>query len=54
VFRAACSNAPSIVFIDEVDALGSKREESRDALQKRLVACLLTLMDGIVASDKVR
>jgi len=38
---------PSIVFIDELDALCPKREGAQNEVEKRVVASLLTLMDGI-------
>uniref|UniRef100_A0A8B9NUT6 vesicle-fusing ATPase n=1 Tax=Apteryx owenii TaxID=8824 RepID=A0A8B9NUT6_APTOW len=41
------SNRPSIIFIDELDALCSKREGAQNEVEKRVVASLLTLMDGI-------
>jgi len=46
VFALARRNAPSIIFIDEIDSLCPKREESTDVLQQRIVGSLLTLMDG--------
>jgi len=47
VFALAKRNAPSIIFIDEIDSLCPKREKSTDALlQRRIVGVLLTLMDG--------
>jgi len=45
-FMEAQEHAPSVIFIDELDALASKREEGCGSLEKRLVAKLLTLMDG--------
>ncbi|KAJ7406757.1 spermatogenesis associated 5 [Willisornis vidua] len=41
------SNRPSIIFIDELDALCPKREGAQNEVEKRVVASLLTLMDGI-------
>lgn len=38
---------PSIIFIDELDALCPKREGAQNEVEKRIVASLLTLMDGI-------
>lgn len=38
---------PSIIFIDELDALCPKREGAQNEVEKRVVASLLTLMDGI-------
>jgi AAA family ATPase len=40
-------NAPSLIFIDEIDALCPKREQSNSETEKRVVAALLTLMDGV-------
>lgn len=51
VFAAARRHAPSIIFIDEIDSLCPKRDEHSDELQKRIVASLLTLMDGSGAAD---
>ncbi|CAG8545579.1 6047_t:CDS:10, partial [Acaulospora colombiana] len=47
LFQQALENSPSIIFIDEVDALCPKRDEVGNELGKRVVATLLTLMDGI-------
>ncbi|CAG8789020.1 9741_t:CDS:2, partial [Racocetra persica] len=47
IFNEAVENAPSIIFIDEIDALCPKRDETGNELGKRIVATLLTLMDGI-------
>lgn len=41
------SRQPAIVFIDELDALCPKREGAQNEVEKRVVASLLTLMDGI-------
>lgn len=38
---------PAIIFIDELDALCPKREGAQNEVEKRVVASLLTLMDGI-------
>ncbi|KAI8929625.1 P-loop containing nucleoside triphosphate hydrolase protein [Entophlyctis helioformis] len=46
IFDEAKDKSPSIIFLDEVDALCPKREESGTDLEKRIVATLLTLMDG--------
>ncbi|EMP38581.1 Spermatogenesis-associated protein 5 [Chelonia mydas] len=45
------SNRPSIIFIDELDALCPKREGAQNEVEKRVVASLLTLMDGIGSED---
>lgn len=47
IFDLATKNAPAIVFIDELDAISPKREESIDSADRRLVSQLLTLMDGL-------
>jgi transitional endoplasmic reticulum ATPase len=47
IFNAARENAPAIILMDELDALAPKREETRGELERRLVATLLTLMDGL-------
>ena len=51
VFALARRHAPSIIFLDELDSLCPKRDESSDELQKRIVASLLTLMDGLSSSS---
>src|SRR3989338_5830499 len=52
-FEEAEKNAPSIIFIDEIDAIASKREESRGEVERRVVAQLLALMDGLKSRGKV-
>ncbi len=52
-FEEAEKNAPSIIFIDEIDAIASKREESRGEVERRVVAQMLALMDGLKARGKV-
>ncbi len=52
-FEDAEKNAPSIIFIDEIDALAIKREESRGEVERRVVAQLLALMDGLKSRGKV-
>jgi len=52
-FEEAEKNAPSIVFIDEVDAIASKREETKGEVERRVVAQLLALMDGLKSRGKV-
>ncbi|MGN6619990.1 MAG: CDC48 family AAA ATPase [Sphingomonas sp.] len=49
VFEEATKNAPSIVFIDEIDSIAPKRGQVSGEAEKRLVAQLLTLMDGLEA-----
>ncbi len=53
VFREAEENAPSIIFIDEIDAIAPKREEVTGEVEKRVVSQLLTLMDGLKSRGKV-
>jgi len=52
-FEEAEKNAPSIIFIDEIDAIAPKREESRGEVERRVVAQLLAIMDGLQARGKV-
>ena len=47
LFEQAAENAPSIVFIDEIDSIAPKRGQVTGEAEKRLVAQLLTLLDGI-------
>ncbi|WP_052883121.1 CDC48 family AAA ATPase [Thermoproteus tenax] len=47
IFEEAKKNAPAIIFIDEIDAIAPKREEVTGEVEKRVVAQLLTLMDGL-------
>ena len=46
-FEEAEENGPSIIFIDEIDAIASKREDSKGEVERRVVAQLLALMDGL-------
>ncbi|MGC9308180.1 MAG: CDC48 family AAA ATPase [Thermoplasmatota archaeon] len=46
-FEEAEKNAPAIVFIDEIDAIASKREEVHGEVERRVVSQMLTLMDGL-------
>jgi len=46
-FEEAEKNAPSIIFIDEVDAIAPKREKTNGEVERRIVSQLLTLMDGL-------
>ncbi len=52
-FEDAEKNAPSIIFIDEIDAIASKREDTRGEVERRVVAQLLALMDGLKSRGKV-
>ncbi len=47
IFEEAEQNAPSIIFIDEIDAIAPKRDEVSGEVERRVVAQLLTLMDGL-------
>lgn len=47
VFQEASQNAPSIIFIDEIDSIAPKREQVTGEVERRIVAQLLTLMDGL-------
>jgi transitional endoplasmic reticulum ATPase len=53
IFRQAEQNAPSIVFIDELDSIAPKREEVTGEVERRVVAQLLALMDGLSSRGKV-
>jgi transitional endoplasmic reticulum ATPase len=53
VFEEAARRAPAILFIDEIDAVAPKRAEVTGEVEKRVVAQLLSLMDGFVARGQV-
>jgi len=53
IFEEAEKGAPSIIFIDEIDAIASKREESYGEVERRVVAQLLSVMDGLKSRGKV-
>ncbi len=53
IFDEAKKNAPAIIFIDEIDAIAPKREEVVGEVERRVVAQLLTLMDGLEARGDV-
>jgi transitional endoplasmic reticulum ATPase len=53
VFDEAARHAPAILFIDEIDAVAPKRTEVAGEVEKRVVAQLLSLMDGFVARGQV-
>ncbi|MFA5411844.1 MAG: CDC48 family AAA ATPase [Candidatus Micrarchaeia archaeon] len=53
IFKQAQENAPSIVFIDEIDAIAPKREEVIGEVERRMVSQLLTLMDGLKSRGEV-
>ena len=53
IFEQAEKNAPAIIFIDEIDSIAPKRGEGIDQTEKRIVAQLLTLMDGLKSRGQV-
>ena len=53
LFAEAEKNSPSIIFIDEIDAIAPKREESYSEVERRVVAQLLAVMDGLKSRGKV-
>ncbi|MGV8084809.1 MAG: CDC48 family AAA ATPase [Candidatus Bilamarchaeum sp.] len=53
LFAEAQENAPSIIFVDEIDAIAPKREEVMGEVEKRMVSQLLTIMDGLKARGEV-
>ena len=53
IFDEAGKNAPSIIFIDEIDAIAPKREEVSGEVERRVVSQLLTMMDGLNSRGKV-
>jgi len=53
IFDEAEKNAPSIIFIDEIDSLAPKREDSTGEVERRVVSQLLTMMDGLKSRGKV-
>lgn len=53
IFKEAEANAPSIIFIDELDSIAPKREEVTGEVERRVVAQLLSLMDGLSSRGKV-
>jgi len=52
-FEEASKNSPSIIFIDEIDAIAAKREETKGEVERRVVAQLLANMDGLQSRGKV-
>ena len=52
-FKQAQENAPSIIFIDEIDSIAPKREEVSGDVEKRVVSQLLTVLDGLESRGKV-
>ncbi|NHJ39072.1 MAG: CDC48 family AAA ATPase [Asgard group archaeon] len=53
IFKDASAKAPTIIFIDELDAIASKRAEVTGEVERRVVAQLLALMDGMVSRGEV-
>ena len=53
IFKEAAENAPSIIFIDEIDSIAPKRDEVTAETERRIVAQLLALMDGLEGRGKV-
>jgi transitional endoplasmic reticulum ATPase len=53
IFEDAQKNAPSIIFLDEIDAIAPKRSEVHGEVERRVVSQLLTLMDGLKGRGKV-
>jgi transitional endoplasmic reticulum ATPase len=52
-FEEAEQNAPAIIFIDEIDSIAPKREETKGEVERRVVAQLLALMDGLKGRGQV-
>jgi transitional endoplasmic reticulum ATPase len=53
IFTESEKNAPSVIFIDELDSIAPKRDEVQGEVERRVVAQLLTLMDGLTARGNV-
>ncbi|MCX6801347.1 MAG: CDC48 family AAA ATPase [Candidatus Diapherotrites archaeon] len=53
IFQDASENAPSIIFIDEIDSIAPKRDEVVGEVERRVVAQILSLMDGLAARGEV-
>lgn len=53
IFEEAEKNSPSIIFIDEIDSIAPKRDEVVGEMERRIVAQLLALMDGLASRGKV-
>ena len=53
MFKDAEENAPSIIFIDELDSIAPKREEVTGEVERRVVAQLLAMMDGLISRGQV-
>ena len=53
IFDEAAANTPAIIFIDELDSIAPKREDVTGEVERRVVAQLLTLLDGMQGRDNV-
>jgi transitional endoplasmic reticulum ATPase len=53
IFEDAETNAPSIIFIDEIDAIAPKREDVQGEVERRVVSQILTMMDGLKSRGRV-
>jgi transitional endoplasmic reticulum ATPase len=53
IFEEAQQNAPSIIFIDEIDSIAPKRDDTKGEVERRVVAQLLALMDGLITRGNV-
>ncbi len=53
IFRNANEKSPTIIFMDEIDAIAPKREEATNEVERRMVSQLLTLMDGMPPRGQV-
>ena len=53
IFDEAAANAPAIIFVDELDSIAPKREDVTGEVERRVVAQLLTLLDGMQGRDNV-
>ncbi len=53
IFKEANTKAPTIIFMDEIDAIAPKREEATNEVERRMVSQLLTLMDGMPPRGQV-
>jgi len=53
IFEEGKENAPSIIFLDELDSIAPKRDEGKNQVESRIVAQLLSLMDGLKGRGEV-
>ncbi len=53
IFKDAQENSPAIIFIDEIDAIAPKRDEAVGEVERRVVAQLLSLMDGLISTRQI-